>query len=124
MRLDQQRNDFVATLAHDLQTPVIASDRALSLLLDKASASLAPDMLNLVSMLKKNNQNLLHMIESLLDAYHYEEGARALYFDDVDMRILVGTCVEELTPLAEQQGLTLKAKIPRKPVVARLTALQ
>ena len=119
VRLDQQRNDFVATLAHDLQTPVIASDRALSLLLDKASASLAPDMLNLVSMLKKNNQNLLHMIESLLDAYHYEEGARALYFDDVDMRILVGTCVEELTPLAEQQGLTLKAKTPRKPVVAK-----
>ncbi|HEY9713835.1 MAG TPA: response regulator, partial [Chroococcales cyanobacterium] len=33
MLRDLQKKDFVATLAHDLQTPVIASDRALSLLL-------------------------------------------------------------------------------------------
>lgn len=120
VRLDQQRNDFVATLAHDLQTPVIASDRALSLLLDKASKSLSPDLLNLVTMLKKNNQNLLHMIESLLDAYHYEEGARALYLDEVDMKILVMTCVDELTPLAEQQGLKLTADLPRKSIIAQV----
>ncbi len=118
VRLDQQRNDFVATLAHDLQTPVIASDRALLLVLDKASDKLEPTLLNLVSMLKKNNENLLHMIEGLLDAYHYEEGARSLYFDEVDVRTLVSTCVEELTPLAEQQGLTLSAQFPRKNVIA------
>jgi len=119
VRFDQQRNDFVATLAHDLQTPVIASDRALSLLLGKTSDTLAPELLNLVSMLKKNNQNLLHMIESLLDVYHYEEGARSLYFDDVDLNILVQTCIDELTPLAEQQELELSSNLPDKPVVAR-----
>jgi len=119
VRLDQQRSDFVATLAHDLQTPVIASDRALTLLLDKASKSLSPDLLNLVSMLKKNNENLLHMIESLLEVYHYEEGARALYFDDVDMRLLVTTCVDELMPLADEQGLILTSRLPRKAVIAK-----
>jgi PAS domain S-box-containing protein len=119
VQLDQQRSDFVATLAHDLQTPVIASDRALALLLDKASKSLSPDLLNLVSMLKKNNQNLLHMIESLLDVYHYEEGARALYFDDVDMRLLASTCIEELTALADEQGVILTSRLPRRAVIAK-----
>jgi len=119
VKLDQQRNDFVATLAHDLQTPVIASDRALSLLLGKAANILSPDLLNLITMLKKNNQNLLHMIESLLDVYHYEEGARALYFDDVDLNLLVNTCVDELTPLANQQGLDLSASLPSERVLAR-----
>lgn len=119
VRLDQQRNDFVATLAHDLQTPVIASDRALSLLLGKTANTLSPDLLNLITMLKKNNQNLLHMIESLLDVYHYEEGARALYFDDIDLNLLVTTCVDELTPLANQQELDLSASLPRKRVLAR-----
>jgi PAS domain S-box-containing protein len=119
VQLDQQRNDFVATLAHDLQTPVIASDRALLIVLDKASSSLAPELLNLVSMLKKNNENLLHMIESLLEVYHYEEGARALYFDDVDLKLLVTTCIDELTPLAQQQGLQLKSQLPRQSVVAK-----
>lgn len=119
VRLDQQRKDFVATLAHDLQTPVIASDRALSLLLDRVTKTMEPDFINLVSMLKKNNENLLHMIVSLLDLYHYEEGARSLYFDDVDLRLLVTTCVEELLPLADQQGLTLTSRLPRRSVVAQ-----
>ena len=86
--LDTQRKDFVATLAHDLQTPVIASDRALSLILNKLQDNVQPDTIKLLSMLKKNNENLLHMIESLLDLYHYEAGAQALYFDDVDLKLL------------------------------------
>jgi signal transduction histidine kinase len=116
--LDRQRDDFVATLAHDLQTPVIASDRLLSLLLSGFAQSLSADQANLISMLKRNNENLLHMIESLLDMYHYEEGASAMYFDEVDVRLLIKTCVEDLSPLAEQQGLLLLARPSRKPVTA------
>jgi signal transduction histidine kinase len=107
--LDLQRNDFVATLAHDLQTPVIASDRALSLLLDKIKGLVPEDVVNWVTMLKKNNQNLLHMIESLLDVYHYEEGSRALYLDNVDLKLLASTCIDELTPLAQEQGLRIES---------------
>jgi signal transduction histidine kinase/DNA-binding response OmpR family regulator len=113
--LEQQRKDFVGTLAHDLQTPVIASDRALGLLLDQLTGHFGPDLLKLVTMLRKNNQNLLHMIQSLLDIYHYEVGARALYFDQVDLKSLVVTCVGELTPLAEEQGVSMRCNFDSKP---------
>jgi signal transduction histidine kinase/DNA-binding response OmpR family regulator len=105
--LEEQRKDFVGTLAHDLQTPVIASDRALELLLTRLRGLLEPELEKLISMLKANNQHLLHMIQSLLDVYHYEAGARALYFDDVELKSLVTTCVEELMPLANEQGLKI-----------------
>ncbi|HEY9677818.1 MAG TPA: ATP-binding protein [Drouetiella sp.] len=107
--LDLQRKDFVATLAHDLQTPVIASDRALSLLLGKIDGNVSPDLISFVGMLKKNNENLLHMIESLLDIYHYEEGAKALYCDEVDLKLLAATCIDELSALSDEQGVTLKS---------------
>jgi signal transduction histidine kinase/ActR/RegA family two-component response regulator len=112
VKLDTQRKDFVATLAHDLQTPVIASDRALSLIMGKVTDSIAPETFKLVSMLKKNNENLLHMIESLLDVYHYEAGAQSLYFDDVDLKLLTTTCIDEIRVLASEQGLMVSAKIP------------
>lgn len=123
---EQQRKDFVATLAHDLQTPVIASDRALSLLLNQIPDTLAPELINLAVMLKKNNKNLLHMIESLLDVYHYEEGASALYFDKVDLTVLINTCIEELMPLATQEGIKLGADLPQNlsPVYADRTAIR
>jgi signal transduction histidine kinase/DNA-binding response OmpR family regulator len=110
--VDTQRKDFVATLAHDLQTPVIASDRALSLIINKVTETIDADSLKLLVMLKKNNENLLHMIESLLDVYHYEAGAQALYFDEIDIRLLIMACIDELKPLAADQGLTLDASLP------------
>ena len=109
MQVETQRKDFVATLAHDLQTPVIASDRALTLILNKVASIIDADSNKLLSMLKKNNENLLHMIESLLDVYHYEAGAQALYFDNVDLKLLVMSCVDELRPLAKDQGLSIDA---------------
>jgi PAS domain S-box-containing protein len=105
--LNQQREDFVATLAHDLQTPVIASDRACELLLAAANEKLDPDSLKMISMLKKNNQNLLGMIQSLLEVYRYQSGAQSLYLDSVDVRLLTSRCAEDLAPLVEKQGLSL-----------------
>jgi signal transduction histidine kinase/DNA-binding response OmpR family regulator len=107
VQLDHQRKDFVGTLAHDLQTPVIASDRALELLISRTANQLEPDMIKLVSMLKRNNQNLLHMIQSLLDIYHYEMGAQVLYCDTVDVAALVTSCIEDLAPIAQEQNLSI-----------------
>ncbi len=110
--LNQQREDFAANLAHDLQTPVIACNRALELLLTMTEDKLEPDGKKLVSMLKKNNENLLSMIQSLLDVYRYQGGKQAMYFDHVDIRPLAVACVDELMPLAQKQGISLTANLP------------
>lgn len=123
---DQQRQDFVATLAHDLQTPVIASDRALGLLLNKIEGTVSDDLINFVSMLRENNQNLLHMIEGLLDSYHYERGASCLYFDVVDLNLLATACLDELASLIEAQGLVVHRQLAPDllPVRADRTAMR
>lgn len=109
--LEEQRRDFIGTLAHDLQTPVIASDRVLELLLKRLSDDLEPDMLKLVSGLRQNNQNLLRMIQSLLELYQYEAGAIPFFFDHLDLDQLVVTCVDELKPLAERYGRSIETAI-------------
>jgi signal transduction histidine kinase len=108
VQLEIQRKDFVGTLAHDLQTPVIASDRALEVLLSRLANQIEPDLKNLIAMLKRNNQNLLHMIQSLLDIYHYEMGAKALHFNNVEVAGLVQSCIEELSSLALENELSFK----------------
>ncbi len=111
-RLSQQRDDFVATLAHDLQTPVIASDRALELLQETLQERLSGEQLKLVSMLRDNNRTLLNMIQSLLEIYRYEAGAQPLYFDDVDLQLVAETCARDLTPLAEKHGIQISVNVP------------
>lgn len=111
-RLSQQRDDFVATLAHDLQTPVIASDRALELLQETLQEKLSSEQLKLVSMLRDNNRTLLNMIQSLLEIYRYEAGAQPLYFDEVDLQLVTETCLRDLQPLAQKHGIDMKLHMP------------
>ncbi|MBY0551823.1 MAG: hybrid sensor histidine kinase/response regulator [Candidatus Obscuribacterales bacterium] len=111
-RLSQQRDDFVATLAHDLQTPVIASDRALELLQETLQHLFSQEHRKLVSMLRDNNTTLLNMIQSLLEIYRYEAGAQPLYFDEVDLQLVAETCAREISPLAQQHGIQLRVEIP------------
>lgn len=110
VRLAQQREDFVATLAHDLQTPLVAADRALELLLDQLSDS---PQSRLLSMLRNNNRDLLQMIQSLLELYRYEAGVPLLYIDKLSVQLVVHSCVDELTPLAQEHGVSISVDLMR-----------
>lgn len=112
VRLARQREDFVATLTHDLQTPVIATDRAIELLLNSAGKHLEESHLMLVKKLRANNSNLLHMIQQLLDVYRYEAGAQVHYFDSVNLGLTVESCVDSLSAIIKEHDLTLETDLP------------
>ena len=110
VRHAQQREDFVATLAHDLQTPLAAADRALELLLDQLSES---PQTRLLSMLRDNNRDLLQMIQSLLELYRYETGLPVLYMDRIRLNLIIQSCVDELAPLAQEHGVSIGVDLAR-----------
>ncbi|MBC7999231.1 MAG: GHKL domain-containing protein [Leptolyngbya sp.] len=112
VRLAQQREDFVATLTHDLQTPVIATDRAIELLLNSAGKHLEESHLMLVKKLRANNSNLLHMIQQLLDVYRYEAGAQVHYFDTVNLGLTVESCVDSVSAIIKDHDLTVETDLP------------
>lgn len=112
VHLAEQRDDFVATLAHDLQTPVIASDRALEVFEQTAFNVLAPEQQKLIGMLRANNRTLLEMIQGLLEIYRYEAGVQSLYFDSIGLSVIAATCVEELLPIIENHGLSVEVDVP------------
>lgn len=112
VRLARQREDFVATLTHDLQTPVIATDRAIELLLNTAGHHLEESHLMLVTKLRANNSNLLHMIQQLLDVYRYEAGAQVHYFDSVNLGLTVESCVDSLSSIIKEHDLSVESDLP------------
>jgi signal transduction histidine kinase len=56
----------------------------------------------------RSNQNLLKMVNTLLEVYRYEAGRKSLNFFPVDLRELICEVAEELAPLANAKGLSLK----------------
>lgn len=120
------REDFVATLTHDLQTPVIATDRAIELLLNSASHKLDDSLIMLVTKLRQNNGNLLKMIQQLLDVYRYEANAQQHFFDTINLGITVESCLDHMSAIIKDHDLSVQLEIPSnlKKVWADHTAIR
>lgn len=103
-RTIQQHEDLVTRLTHDLRTPLLANNYTLDLLRRDAFGKTQ----NSLEQVAHSNQNLLEMVDTVLEVYQYERGYKELSFLVVDLWELSQSVVKELTPLAEDKGLTLE----------------
>jgi PAS domain S-box-containing protein len=113
--LQQQREDFVATLTHDLKTPILAANRAIKLLMDGDFGKVEEQQAKILETISQSNEALYQLVQTLLDVYRYESGAKQLSFAEHDLADLISKNVEELRPLAASRQLTINADLLHSP---------
>jgi two-component system, sensor histidine kinase and response regulator len=105
----RQREDFVSRLTHDLRTPLVAADRMLSLFSQEAFCKLSQEMKDAIAVMIRSNQSLLQMTNTLLEVHRYDAGQKSLVASSCNLWHLTCDVIQELTPLAEEKNLELKA---------------
>lgn len=108
----QQREDFVATLVHDLKTPLIGADRTLEQIIGGGMGSLDSGQAEVLSMLRRSNHQLLTMVQNLIEVYRYESGPPKFVFEELDLFQLARGCIRELQALALHRSVTLEDELP------------
>jgi signal transduction histidine kinase len=71
-----QREDFLAVISHRLRTPILASNRILSLMLDGDFGTLSQSHQEILSHLLDNNNELERLLGMLVDIYRYRNGKK------------------------------------------------
>lgn len=71
---DLAKTNFMATLSHELKTPISAIDMSLSLLKDKRIGNLNEDQTSLTSTIKQNITRLLTLINEIMEVSKIETG--------------------------------------------------
>jgi two-component system, sensor histidine kinase and response regulator len=104
------REDFVATLTHDLRTPLLAAITTLGFLNNGTLGPLTPRQQSMLGMLVDSHQQTLNLVNSLLDVYRYESGQQRLLFEVLALDELLAVVIETLAPLATGQGKTLSIR--------------
>ena len=69
--MDRLREDFIATLTHDLRTPSLASIQTLEYFLNGKLGELTEKQKLLLSTMKKSQEDMLGLINTLLEVYKY-----------------------------------------------------
>lgn len=106
--LIKSREDFVATLAHDLRTPLLAAIQTLRFFLDGSLGELGEKQKTLLETMMYSNQDMLGLVNALLEVYRYESGELMLCKDYFNLRDFITHCTQEIKPLLEKKNVILE----------------
>lgn len=109
VKLVQQREDYMASLAHDLKVPIVGATRALEVILNGALGSISADQRDFISKLHESNQHLLQLIQNILQVLRYEAAANELMIEEIDLNKLVASAIRDLQPMIAKKEQTITA---------------
>lgn len=110
--LEQQREDFVAAIAHDIKNPLIGAERVFGILCNESKAVAPETQANMLSVLKDSNHNLLDLVQNLVDIYRFETLTFPVHYQAIDLKTLVAGCCEQVASFAETREVDLKIDAP------------
>lgn len=110
--LSQRRETFVATLTHDLNTPIRAESQVLELLLSGAFGPLTPEQQQVLSEIQHSNQFMQRMVDNLLTIFKYEDRKAVLHMEPTDLNQLIREAISPDTQaLIEEKKLHLDLQL-------------
>jgi len=110
--LDLAKTNFIATISHELKTPIASIKMSLKLLEDKRIGELNNEQMKLIRNIKEDSQRLLSITSELLDIAQVESGKITLEKQLVEPRSIIDYANNALKVQAEQKHITIAINCP------------
>jgi two-component system, NtrC family, sensor histidine kinase KinB len=108
---DRARTNLVATLSHELNTPLTSI--ALSTgLLERRKDAVGPEEQKLVAVIGEDIERIRHLADDLLNLAHGANGSIAIRSCELDLSQLVRSVAKTFALQAQHKGLTLTMDLP------------
>jgi PAS domain S-box-containing protein len=117
-RIDQVKDEFIATVSHELRTPLTSIRGYVELLLDDpAFGELTAKQRELLGVVERNSDRVAALVEDLLLTAQARAGRLQLVKATVDLAALVAQGARAAGPAADAGGIELVADAPRPVLV-------
>ena len=111
--LAEMKEEFLALTTHDLRSPLTVISGVISFFTSGRLGELSPEQKNMVSMMERNTQNLIELVNDLLDASKLESGTIRLDITSFDLREVISELHETmLLSLAREKDIQLVETFP------------
>ena len=106
-QLDELKQAFLATVSHELRSPLTSMREAAHLLRDRVGGELSERQSRMVDIIAASCERLLRLVNQVLDLSRLRAGALTLDRRPVDLDRIVARAVDEMRAQAEEAGLSL-----------------
>lgn len=114
IEIEQQKDTFIATLTHDLKTPIQAQIQALDLLIKEQFGKIPDEAKNVLEEIQISCNFMKNMTENLLLKYKSDKGELKIIKEKNNLKQLLEKCTEKLIYILfqKQQMLCVNYKTP------------
>jgi signal transduction histidine kinase len=113
-RADRNKDDFLATLAHELRNHLAPMHYGLAAVQVAATDIASVEGVRVV--MERQLRQLTRLVDDLLDLSRIRSGKTHLHLEQTDLANVVYDAVQVSRPLIEQLGHTLTVKLPAQPL--------
>ena len=111
---DRRKDEFLATLAHELRNPLAPIRNGLAVL--RLSGDSAESVAQTRVMMERQLAHLVRLVDDLLDVSRISQGKVELRREPVSLAAVIANAVETSRPSIEAGGHQLDVRVPREPV--------
>ena len=111
VKAEQQKNRFVATVSHELRTPLTAIRGSADLINKRYAPALDERGQTLASMLVRNTDLLIRLVNDLVDIQRIESGAAVLEVMSVAVEELVADAIALARQRADEASIVIRTEL-------------
>jgi signal transduction histidine kinase len=110
--MDRLRDEFLASISHDLRTPLTAAQASLGMFETAVGDQLAPVARPMLTNARRNIGRLGVLIDDLLTYNQVQAGVLQLDCEPLDLREVVTDALGTIAPLLQQKGQSVALDLP------------
>jgi signal transduction histidine kinase/ActR/RegA family two-component response regulator len=112
---DRRKDEFLATLGHELRNPLAPLLTALQLL--KVGAPVDPAVARATAVMERQLHHLVRLVNDLLEVSRITRGLIEVQREPVDLAYVMHSAIDTSRPLIDAAGHALSLDLPAEPVV-------
>jgi signal transduction histidine kinase len=110
---DQRKDEFLATLAHELRNPLAPMVNALWIM--EASGP-GGDTRQARDIIRRQLSHMVRLIDDLLDVSRITRGKLSIQMNVIELGSVIQNAIDTVKPFIDTQQHTLKVDVPKEPV--------
>ena len=100
--LETVKEDFVATLTHDLKVPIIAETNMIDLFLNENFGQISEKQRLALKNMQASNKELLDLVQTVLETYKLRDNRMTLYRENILLKGFIDEIIDEMASIAKK----------------------
>ena len=122
VQIDRRKNEFLATLAHELRNPLAPIRNSLNLLRLTRSESAADD--SVLAIMERQVDHMVRLVDDLLEISRIATGKIELRIEAVEIAAVIRSAVETSRPVIDANRHQLAIQLPTEPLTIQGDAMR